>query len=71
MLPRIAATCSAVLKVPKPLIVALTILIGGLEPNDLDKIFVIIARSTTARTGHPAINPVPSGSGCKNTRPAT
>ena len=34
-------------------------LIGVLDPNDLLKISVIPANSNTARTGPPAITPVP------------
>ena len=45
-------------------------MIGVLEPNDFDKIFEIPASSTTARTGPPAITPVPAGAGFKNTLPA-
>ena len=44
-------------------------LIGVLEPNDLLKISVIPASSNTARTGPPAITPVPGAAGLIKTRP--
>ena len=65
----IKATSSTVLNSLKPLIVARTILIGEFDPSDLDRMFWIPASSTTARTGPPAITPVPSTAGFKNTRP--
>ena len=57
-MPRNFAT-SSVLRFCKPFNVARTMLIGVFEPNDLLKISVIPANSNTARTGPPAITPVP------------
>lgn len=44
-------------------------LIGVFDPNDLLKISVIPANSSTARTGPPAITPVPGAAGFINTLP--
>ncbi|AAO37043.1 ribosomal protein [Clostridium tetani E88] len=51
---------STVLILDKPFIVALTIFLGLLEPNDLALTSFIPANSRTALTGPPAITPVPS-----------
>jgi len=45
-------------------------LIGVLEPRDFERISCTPANSSTARTGPPAITPVPSAAGFKNTSPA-
>ena len=45
-------------------------LIGDLEPNDLLKMLLIPANSQIVRTAPPAITPVPSEAGLKNTLPA-
>src|SRR5699024_12547450 len=52
-----------------PLSVARTLLIGVFDPTDLLKISVIPANSNTARTGPPAITPVPGAAGFINTLP--
>ena len=43
---------------------------GVFEPRDFDKIFEIPDNSNTARTGPPAITPVPGAAGLINTEPA-
>ena len=45
-------------------------LIGVLDPNAFDKISEIPASSSTARTGPPAITPVPAAAGLNKTLPA-
>jgi len=45
-------------------------LIGVLEPSDLERISVIPANSSTARTGPPAITPVPGAAGLTRIEPA-
>ena len=44
-------------------------LIGVFEPSDLETMSLIPLNSTTARTGPPAITPVPAGAGLNNTLP--
>ncbi len=63
--PRNFATSSARFNWLNPLTVARTILIGVLEPSDFDKISATPASSNTARTGPPAITPVPAEAGLK------
>ena len=58
-LPRNAATSSTRFNCFKPSIVARTMFTGVFEPRDFDKIFEIPDNSNTARTGPPAITPVP------------
>ena len=67
--PRNSATRSTVFKFSKPLIVARTMLIGVFDPKDFDKISCTPANSNTARTGPPAITPVPAEAGFNNTLP--
>src|SRR5262249_32563659 len=50
-------------------IVAFTTLCGLCDPIDLVSTFGIPTAVITARTGPPAITPVPSGAGLSNTRP--
>jgi len=69
-LPRKAATCSTVCNLVNPSSVARTMFTGVFEPRDFDKIFEIPANSNTARTGPPAITPVPGAAGLINTEPA-
>ena len=40
------------------------------EPMDLDRMSLIPAASTTARTGPPAMTPVPGAAGLRSTTPA-
>ena len=49
---------------------ACTMLIGFDEPIDFDRMSLIPAASTTARTGPPAMTPVPGAAGFSSTRPA-
>ena len=51
-------------------IVARTMLIGVRLPMHLERISLMPASSSTARTGPPAITPVPSAAGRRNTSPA-
>ena len=44
-------------------------LIGVFDPKDFDKISCTPANSNTARTGPPAITPVPAEAGFNNTLP--
>ena len=64
-----SATWLTVFNEAKPSIVALTMLIGVLEPIHFDKMSVYPANSTTARTGPPAMIPVPWLAGLINTLP--
>ena len=45
-------------------------LLGLEDPKDLVKMLRTPTNSNTARTGPPAITPVPYAAGFKNTRPA-
>ena len=67
-IPRSLATISAPLIFNKASKVALTMLCGLEEPWLLDNKSVIPSNSTTARTGPPAITPVPYEAGINNTR---
>ena len=51
-------------------IVARTMLIGVRLPMHLERISLMPASSSTARTGPPAMTPVPSAAGRRNTSPA-
>ena len=51
-------------------IVARTMLIGVRLPMHLERISLMPASSSTARTGPPAITPLPSAAGRRNTSPA-
>ena len=51
-------------------IVACTMLMGFDDPIDFDRMSLIPAASITARTGPPAITPVPGDAGFSSTRPA-
>jgi len=64
------ATSSARFNCLIPSIVARIILIGVLEPRDLDVISATPANSSTARTGPPAITPVPGEPGFIRMEPA-
>src|SRR5262245_13625065 len=67
--PRILATPAASLSWLRPSIVAFTTLCGLALPNDLVKTFWIPTDWITARTGPPAMTPVPSGAGFSSTLP--
>ena len=56
--------------VVNPSIVARTMLIGVFEPKDFERISPTPASSSTARTGPPAITPVPSEAGLIRISPA-
>ena len=66
-LPRNFATSEGSLILFNPSIVAFTTLRLLLEPRDFVLIFRTPANSRTARTGPPAITPVPSGAGFNST----
>ena len=61
--PLNSATSSALFNSVNPFIVALIILIGFDVPSDFVKISLIPANSIIARTGPPAITPVPGAAG--------
>src|SRR3954453_18148437 len=67
--PRSSATSSGVRRDCRPATVALTRLIGFCEPSDLLRMSWIPASSSTARTPPPAMTPVPSEAGLRNTFP--
>src|SRR5699024_12173645 len=67
--PRSLATSSGRFKLLNPVIVARMTLIGVFDPSDLVKISPTPESSITARTGPPAITPVPSAAGFINTFP--
>src|SRR4051812_31993690 len=67
--PRSSATSSGVRRDCRPWTVALTRLIGFCEPSDLLRMSWMPASSSTARTPPPAITPVPSEAGLRNTLP--
>jgi hypothetical protein len=58
------------LRLFRPAIAAFTMLIEFEEPSDLDKMSLIPAHSTSARTAPPAITPVPGAAGLSSTTPA-
>src|SRR5579863_252761 len=68
-IPRISATAFLSRNCSSALIVALTTLWGLCDPIDLVSTLGIPAACTTARTGPPAITPVPSGAGLSSTMP--
>ena len=55
---------------PGPSIVARTMLCGLVDPRLLVRMSVMPAHSSTARTGPPAMTPVPVAAGLSSTRPA-
>src|ERR1700730_10734526 len=67
--PRISATAFLSRNCSRALMVAFTTLCGLCEPIDFVSTLGIPAACTTARTGPPAITPVPSGAGLSNTSP--
>src|SRR6266542_1942379 len=68
--PRSRATRRAVVSRFRPSIVARTMLCGFVEPRLFVRMSRIPAHSSTARTGPPAITPVPDAAGLSSTRPA-
>src|SRR5207247_8573066 len=69
-LPSILATSAGFLSCFKPSKVAFTTLCGFVLPRDFVSMLEIPADCTTARTGPPAITPVPSDAGFNITLPA-
>src|SRR5215472_9940113 len=67
--PRISATAPLSRNCSRASMVAFTTLCGLCEPIDLVRTLGIPAAWTTARTGPPAITPVPSGAGFSSTSP--
>lgn len=59
-----------IFELERPSRVALTMLIGLEEPRDLVRMFLMPAIARTARTGPPALTPVPSAAGFMTTLPA-
>src|SRR6478609_1490024 len=68
--PRRAATCSGCSSMRSASTVAWTMLIWFDEPSDLLRMSWMPAHSSTARTGPPAITPVPGAAGRSMTTPA-
>src|SRR6267143_6895860 len=68
--PRSLATRRGVVRRLSPSIVARTMLCGLVEPRLLVRMSRTPAHSSTARTGPPAITPVPDAAGLRSTRPA-
>src|SRR5664280_9437 len=69
-LPRRAATASGRSSIRRASTVAWTMLIALSEPRDLDRTSWMPAHSSTARTGPPAMTPVPGAAGRSMTTPA-
>src|SRR6266852_3017064 len=69
-MPRSRATRRAVVRRFSPSIVARTMLCGFVEPRLFVSMSRMPAHSSTARTGPPAITPVPDAAGLSSTRPA-
>src|SRR6185369_5029522 len=69
-LPRSALYCSSLRSCLRASNVALTTLCGLAVPSDLVRMFWIPADSRMARTGPPAMTPVPSEAGFSSTLPA-
>src|SRR5687768_10911350 len=69
-LPRRALYCSSVRRSLRASNVALTTLCGLAVPSDLVRMFWMPADSRMARTGPPAMTPVPSEAGLSRTLPA-
>ena len=68
--PRSVATSAGVRSAFSPGTAAFRMLIWFDEPIDLDKMSLMPAHSTSARTGPPAMTPVPGAAGFSSTRPA-
>src|SRR6187551_1353917 len=68
--PRRAATASGCSSILRAATVACTMLIWFDEPSDLLSTSWMPAHSSTARTGPPAITPVPGAAGRRSTTPA-
>src|SRR2546423_11303515 len=68
--PRSSATSFGLRRFSSAVIVAFTRLIGFWLPSDFESTSWMPASSSTARTPPPAITPVPSEAGLRNTRPA-
>src|SRR5580698_4874427 len=68
--PRLAAISSGRLRLLSAATVACTTLIGFDEPSDRDSTSWMPAHSSTARTGPPAMTPVPGLAGLSRTTPA-
>ena len=68
--PRLAAISSGRLRPFSAATVACTTLIGLEEPRDRDSTSWMPAHSSTARTGPPAMTPVPGLAGLSSTTPA-
>src|SRR5207247_7999981 len=68
--PLSLATSSGRRRPRRPATAACTMLIGLPEPRDLERMSLIPAASTTARTGPPAMTPVPGAAGFSSTTPA-
>src|SRR6266571_4340885 len=68
--PRSLATRRAVVRCCSPSNVARTMLCGLVEPRLLVRMSRTPAHSSTARTGPPAMTPVPDAAGFRSTRPA-
>src|SRR5205085_3304632 len=68
--PRRAATSSGRCRPLSAATVACTMLIALSLPSDLDSTSLTPAHSSTARTGPPAMTPVPGEAGRSNTTPA-
>src|SRR5919107_517973 len=68
--PRRAAISSGRCRPFRASTVACTMLIALSEPSDFDRMSWIPAHSSTARTGPPAITPVPGDAGLSSTTPA-
>ena len=68
--PRLAAISSGRFRAFSPATVACTTLMAFDEPRDRDSTSCIPAHSSTARTGPPAITPVPGLAGFSRTTPA-
>src|SRR5579859_7655265 len=69
-MPRMSATALLSRNCSRALMVAFTTLCGLCEPIDLVSTLGIPQACTTARTGPPAMTPVPSGAGLSSTNPA-
>src|SRR5438445_4133231 len=68
--PRAAAMSSGRFSPRSAAMTAFTMLMGLSDPNDFDRMSLIPAASTTARTGPPAMTPVPGAAGFSRTTPA-
>src|SRR5512135_1509526 len=68
--PRRAAISSGRIRPRRAATVACTMLIGLAEPSDFDSTSATPAHYSTARTGPPALSPVPGEAGLGGTAPA-